>query len=894
MAYAGAKENTSQEIGQLLAKSAPESAVHEYFGELIKAVKKRSRNYTLDVANKMYVMDGLDVLKAFKTVINRHYGGQFEVVDFEESVESAKKINRFVEKVTHDKIHDLISPDMFNDMTRLVLINAVYFKGDWANKFRVAFTKKKTFYIDENNTEELDMMCQKDLYTYYADKELQLLGMPYKGDEMFMFVLLPKERFGLAKMLAKLDGKSLLKLVKKRNKQRVEVELPKFRLESTHDLNGPLTKLGMSTAFSDSANFQGIAETDEPLKIDKMVQKAFIELVNLRNRLCRFHLIGPKAIAFLRKVIRLVSDDELDEQSGDFEPFREMHRWWRDLPANVLPGNLQDGQIAALLVEDPRLFRAVPTPPQQQQYNDQHRLVHPTSDDHSRRPPPSAASLFSDWQFFHQNLLPKRLTHSEFETLCAGKLMRPRKTDFKIPISIVFRRISIPSPSIKNFALNCVDLICPSGVGYDFWLALQFGGFRAIGIHDKRALDFEAGIGTFPDDCADCCAGKLATQMEAKSLMEKFERKPCNRRVPYGEELNVAHPFTFEWDKLLAEWSSNGQHRRQQKGTDEEANKLPFFILRDRQALKRLDLWLRRSRSTEQQQHSSSTAQPMLEECFGTSSRDSVLVPVFLRMKRRGVPKRLALISLPTDQDLQLLNGSAAAEHGGGGGDRMVMNNTVIIREEARKSRKQNGMDGTSTSAEDDDDEEEEEEDRKAASSSSARHIPEFISLSQHEQQQRGVEHFFPSVEECEQQLLSLEAIFPDGADDKDRRRKARNVRKRVKKRAKMISNRKEAAAAPEGGGEASGGGGPSMEMQMEIGDESERQPTEEATRKLIGRVVRGDYAFTSAQGMALGFVPLGALEAVVRTGGIVLVRNTSSKYYHPAQLHIHSVEQNI
>uniref|UniRef100_A0A914GXV0 POPLD domain-containing protein n=1 Tax=Globodera rostochiensis TaxID=31243 RepID=A0A914GXV0_GLORO len=611
-----------------------------------------------------------------------------------------------------------------------------------------------------------------------------------------------------------------------------------------------------------------------------------IKLVNLRNRLCRFHLIGPKAIAFLRKVIRLVGDDELDQQTGDFEPFREMHRWWRDLPANVLPGNLQDGQIAVLLVEDPRLFRAVPTPPpQQQQYNDQHRLVHPTPDDHSRRLP-APASLFSDWQFFHQNLLPKRLTHSEFETLCAGKLARPRRTDFKIPISIVFRRISIPSPSIKNFALNCVDLICPSGVGYDFWLALQFGGFRAIGIHDKRALDFEAGIGTFPDDCADCCAGKLATQMEAKSLMEKFERKPCNRRVPYGEELNVAHPFTFEWDKLLSEWSSNGQHRRQQKGTDEEANKAPFFILRDRQALKRLDLWLRRSRST---------AQPMLEECFGTTARDSVLVPVFLRMKRRGVPKRLALISLPTDHDLQLLNGSAAAEHGGGGGgDRMVMNSTVIIREKARKSRRQT-MDDTSTSAEDDDNDKEKEEDRKAASSSSARHIPEFISLSHHEEQQRGVAHFFPSVEECEQ-LLSLEAIFPDGADDKDRRRKARNVRKRVKKRAKMISNRKE-AAAPQGEGEeaSGGGGGPSMEVQMEIGDESERQQaTEEATRKLIGRVVRGDYAFTSAQGMALGFVPLGALEAVLRTGGIVLVRNTSSKYYHPAQLHIHSVEQNI
>uniref|UniRef100_A0A914GVP9 Serpin domain-containing protein n=1 Tax=Globodera rostochiensis TaxID=31243 RepID=A0A914GVP9_GLORO len=271
-------EKTSQEIGQLLAKSATESAVHEYFGELIKSIKKRSRSYTLDVANKMYVQNGLDVTEAFEAIINSHYGGQFETLNFQKSVESAKKINKFVEKATHDKIHDLISPNMLNDMTRLVLINAVYFKGEWANKFRMAFTKKKTFHIDENNTEELDMMCRTDSYNYFADKELQLLGMPYKGDEMFMFVLLPLERFGLAKMLAKLDGKSLLELVKNRNKQQVHVELPKFKLESTHDLNEPLTKLGMSTAFSNSANFEGIAATDEPLKIDKMVQKAFIEV----------------------------------------------------------------------------------------------------------------------------------------------------------------------------------------------------------------------------------------------------------------------------------------------------------------------------------------------------------------------------------------------------------------------------------------------------------------------------------------------------------------------------------------------------------------------------------------------------------------------------------------
>ncbi|KAI3415438.1 hypothetical protein GPALN_005046 [Globodera pallida] len=270
-------EKTSQEMVQLLAKGAPESKVHEYFGELVKAIQKGSSNYTLEVANKVYVKEGFSVIETFKTMINRHYGGQFEAINFEKAVDSAKKINKFVEKATHDKIHDLIKPDMFDVNTRLVLINAVYFKGNWAEKFDAHRTQKKTFHIDANNKKELDMMHKKDEFIYFEDDQLQLLGMPYKGGEVFMFVLLPKERFGLDKMLAKLDGKSLLELLKKRSKQEVEVELPKFKLESAHDLNEPLEKLGMPTAFTDSANFAGILPGHQ-LKISKVVQKAFIEV----------------------------------------------------------------------------------------------------------------------------------------------------------------------------------------------------------------------------------------------------------------------------------------------------------------------------------------------------------------------------------------------------------------------------------------------------------------------------------------------------------------------------------------------------------------------------------------------------------------------------------------
>ncbi|KAL3077791.1 hypothetical protein niasHS_011594 [Heterodera schachtii] len=275
MVYAGAKERTGQEIGQLLAGGALESEVHKYFGDLLRSIKSGHNNYSLELANKVYIKDGFEVLDAFKAQIMEHYGGQFEAVNFGDKEGTAKKINDFVEEATHGKIHDLIEPNLLGEMTRLVLINAVYFKGNWANKFNPNLTKKKTFHVDEINTKELDMMHKKADFIYFEDDQLQLLGMPYQGGEVFMFVLLPKDRFGLAKLLADLDGKKLLELTKERRKSEVQVVLPKFKLESTHALNQPLANMGMATAFSDSANFGGIAP--DSLKISEVVQKAFIE-----------------------------------------------------------------------------------------------------------------------------------------------------------------------------------------------------------------------------------------------------------------------------------------------------------------------------------------------------------------------------------------------------------------------------------------------------------------------------------------------------------------------------------------------------------------------------------------------------------------------------------------
>ncbi|KAL3104976.1 hypothetical protein niasHT_028508 [Heterodera trifolii] len=278
MVYAGAEQNTGEEMGQLLAKGAPESEVHKYFGALLKSLKqKSSKANTLEAANKVYLKDGIKLKDAFRGKMTTNYRGRMETVDFEDSEGTAEKINSFVKKATHDAINELVTPDAFDADTRLVLINALYFKGTWADKFNATLTKKAQFHMDAENFKELEMMHLMASFIYFEDTQLQLLGMPYKGEKEFMFVLLPTERFGLAKLLAQLDGKKLVELIKMRDKSTVTVVLPKFTLEVTHELNKPLTKMGMATAFTNNANFEGISDK-KPLYIGQVVQKAFIEV----------------------------------------------------------------------------------------------------------------------------------------------------------------------------------------------------------------------------------------------------------------------------------------------------------------------------------------------------------------------------------------------------------------------------------------------------------------------------------------------------------------------------------------------------------------------------------------------------------------------------------------
>uniref|UniRef100_A0A915DCK1 Serpin domain-containing protein n=1 Tax=Ditylenchus dipsaci TaxID=166011 RepID=A0A915DCK1_9BILA len=276
MAYAGARDETEAELNKLLANGQPKEEVHKFFGMMLQKIAKSEKNYTLEAANRIYVKEDYPILEEYKKLLNNHYQGQFESVDFSQSQAAANKINEFVVNATHGKIHDLIEAGSLSGMTRMVLINAIYFKGTWAVQFDPKLTTKKAFYVSEGTEKQVDMMQKTSSFVYSDNGEMQLLGLPYKNNEVFMFVVLPKERYGLENVLKNLTGQSLLGLVQQRQKREVRVILPKFKLESTHTLAPILKNLGLQRSVSSSANFNGVSGSGG-LQISEILQKAFIE-----------------------------------------------------------------------------------------------------------------------------------------------------------------------------------------------------------------------------------------------------------------------------------------------------------------------------------------------------------------------------------------------------------------------------------------------------------------------------------------------------------------------------------------------------------------------------------------------------------------------------------------
>ena len=280
MTYAGARGDTAAQMARTLHFDTNEVQLADSFGELQKelSVGQEKNGIELDVANGLWGQKDHPFLPAFVDVAKQSYGANLKLVDFRTNSESARiEINDWVSNKTQGKITNLIQPGVLDQKARLVLINAIYFKGQWAREFDKNNSAKAPFLVSPTQKPEVPLMHLEAGFRYAEDDGLQLLELPYAGGDLAMVVLLPRETYGLKGLEERLTEQSLDRWLARAFEQKVNVSMPKFKVIAQFSLAKPLAAMGMTDAFSRRADFSGM-DGQRDLFISAVVHKAFVEV----------------------------------------------------------------------------------------------------------------------------------------------------------------------------------------------------------------------------------------------------------------------------------------------------------------------------------------------------------------------------------------------------------------------------------------------------------------------------------------------------------------------------------------------------------------------------------------------------------------------------------------
>lgn len=286
MTYAGARGETAEEMAKTLSFTLKGNTLHEAFAATAKGLEPDERGgYKLTVANSLWGQKDYGFLPPFLDIAKTCYGSGLTEVDFKTAFEEARgKINLWVEDKTNQKIKDLIPPRGLNALTRLVLVNAIWFKGDWMEQFKKEDTKDEPFQVSATEKASVPLMHKTwDGCRYGEADGIQILELPYKGDRLSMVVLLPKAEDGLAKLEPMLTPGKVGQWVGALGKQKVIVYLPKFKMTwGTKEMTSLFQALGMTVPFQLSADFSGMnghkPPDGEALQITAIFHKAFVDV----------------------------------------------------------------------------------------------------------------------------------------------------------------------------------------------------------------------------------------------------------------------------------------------------------------------------------------------------------------------------------------------------------------------------------------------------------------------------------------------------------------------------------------------------------------------------------------------------------------------------------------
>ena len=282
LTYEGARGSTADEIRSVFHFPADDTRRREGFFTLAAAMNRPDANATLRTANALWAEQTYPFLPAYLQIAREYYRANVTNLNFITAQEDSRiSINRWVEEQTEEKIRDLLPPGVIDPLTRLVITNAIYFHGTWQKQFDPANTVEADFKTSPTPTRipMMEQTSEEAIFPYAETDALQVLELPYahgEGRELSMLILLPRSG-SLTVVEGSLTPQTLSTLRKNLTSQRVNVYLPKFRLETKYDLSATLAALGMPTAFTPEADLSGMDGTRN-LSITAVVHQAYVDV----------------------------------------------------------------------------------------------------------------------------------------------------------------------------------------------------------------------------------------------------------------------------------------------------------------------------------------------------------------------------------------------------------------------------------------------------------------------------------------------------------------------------------------------------------------------------------------------------------------------------------------
>ncbi len=282
MTWGGARGDTEKEMAAVLGFGAlGQAEVHPAFARLqadLNAVQKKG-DVKLAIANSIWPSKDYPFVPAYMDLLKQQYGVSVTPQDYAGATEAARAaINGWVEERTQKKITELVPQGILDPLTRLVLVNAIYFKGDWAAKFNKDNTSDQPFHVEKGAPVQAPLMYQHGRFRYGAPEGLQVLELPYAGNALSMVVLLPAKGKPLAQVEAALNAGNLKLWTGRLRPVEMDVHLPRFKTTCFLELNQPLQAMGMRKPFGDDSDLTGMGGRRGDLYIKAVLHKAFVEV----------------------------------------------------------------------------------------------------------------------------------------------------------------------------------------------------------------------------------------------------------------------------------------------------------------------------------------------------------------------------------------------------------------------------------------------------------------------------------------------------------------------------------------------------------------------------------------------------------------------------------------